>query len=47
MRICFKMRKFFFSFQDNIVHLQRKQREMNKFVYTIIAIVVLTSCADS
>ena len=24
MRICFKMRKFFFPIQDNIVHLQRK-----------------------
>ena len=27
MRICFKMRKFFFPIQDYVVHLQRKQRD--------------------
>ena len=46
MRICFKMRKFFFPIQDYVVHLQRKQKEMNKFVYTIIAIVALTGVVD-
>ena len=47
VRICFKMRKFFFLIQYNVVHLHRKQIDMNKVVYALVTVLAMTSCAES
>ena len=48
MRICFKMRKFFFLLQYIVVFLRHETIEfMNKIIYLFVIIAVLTSCAES
>jgi len=47
LRICFKMRKFFFLLRYNVVHLHRKQIIMNKIVYALVTVVTMASCAES
>ena len=48
MRICFKMRKFFFLLQYIVVHLRHETCEfMNKILYFFAILAILTSCAES
>ena len=48
MRNCFKMRKFFFLPPYIFVHLRHETiAYMNKILYVIVIIAVLTSCAES
>ncbi len=41
------MRKFIFLIQLFVVHLQRKQKYMNRIIYALMTVLVMTSCAES
>ena len=47
MRICFKLRKFFFVVQYIVVLLQKPNFYMKKVFYILTIVAALTSCAES
>ena len=48
VRICFKMRKFFFILQYIVVHLCHETFFfMNKILYALVVVTTLVSCAES